>query len=147
MSHISTANGGVRIELIHSRDPDGGCDITVVLDGTVIDKTQVEQVDIDPGYGYSRAEWDATTASMSAAASPAAAALIRRWRDQAADDSPYVDGRYTSHSHDQSGSRMLCVHCATPIASGIAGWFHLEECPEGSACWEGTAGPTPDGAR
>lgn len=59
MSALETMNGlagaAVKIELLHVRDPDSDCDIRLWIDGKQV---AVECVDIDPGRGYSREDWD-----------------------------------------------------------------------------------------
>lgn len=42
------------VEILHVRDPDGGCDITVLVDG---ERVQYEEVTVDPGRGHDRADW------------------------------------------------------------------------------------------
>lgn len=49
----------MRIEILHTRDPDAGCDFTVFIDGERVDKFEV--ADIDPGRGYLRSDWDEHT--------------------------------------------------------------------------------------
>lgn len=44
------------VEVLHQRDPDGGCDLTVWVNG--IETTVVAYDDIDPGRGYHVADWD-----------------------------------------------------------------------------------------
>lgn len=51
------------IEILHSRDPDGDCTIRVFADGVDITDT-AKLVDIDPGHGWTRADWDAQTAAI-----------------------------------------------------------------------------------
>lgn len=46
------------VQLIHGRDPDSECGITVFIDDVQIPFDQVETEDIDPGRGYLRADWD-----------------------------------------------------------------------------------------
>jgi hypothetical protein len=39
---------------------------------------------------------------------------------------------------------VLCVNCGTPISQDENGdWWHDQECPEDSGCWNGDQGPTP----
>jgi hypothetical protein len=45
------------IEILHVRDPDGGCDTTVWIDG-VPQATGVTIEDVDAGRGYTREYWD-----------------------------------------------------------------------------------------
>lgn len=44
------------VEILHVRDPDGECEMSVYVDGVEVAVQSVE--DIDPGRGYSRSEWD-----------------------------------------------------------------------------------------
>lgn len=45
----------MKVQILHSRDPDSACDIVVYVDGVLA--TDVEVEDIDPGRGYSAADW------------------------------------------------------------------------------------------
>jgi len=45
----------MKVEVLHYRDPDSSCDITVWIDGKLVDCT-VE--DIDPGRGYMMSDWE-----------------------------------------------------------------------------------------
>lgn len=47
------------IEVLHERDPDGGCSLTVYLDGERVDVDVL--ADVDPGRGHEADEWDART--------------------------------------------------------------------------------------
>lgn len=49
------------VEVLHYRDPDGGCDVRVFIDGEEV-ATRIE--DVDPGRGHVRWEWDAHTAEL-----------------------------------------------------------------------------------
>lgn len=53
----------MRVEILHVRDPDSECGVTVWLDGVPAD--YIYQ-DIDPGRGYSRSEWDERIAAARA---------------------------------------------------------------------------------
>lgn len=44
-----------RVEILHVRDPDSACGVRVWLDGVEVD---ADVVDVDPGRGYSREDWD-----------------------------------------------------------------------------------------
>jgi hypothetical protein len=48
----------MKIEILHLRDPDSECYHRVFIDGVEIDDTDVDLVDIDPGRGWMRDEWD-----------------------------------------------------------------------------------------
>lgn len=52
----------VRIEILHTRDPDASCEMTVWVDGVRVDNVTVE--DIDPGRGYEGDDWDESTADV-----------------------------------------------------------------------------------
>lgn len=43
-----------RVEIVHGRDPDGPCGLTVYLDGVLLDPEAVHVADVDPGAGGSR---------------------------------------------------------------------------------------------
>lgn len=45
----------MKIQILHSRDPDSACDLLVYVDG--VRATDVELEDIDPGRGYSKSDW------------------------------------------------------------------------------------------
>lgn len=45
-----------RIEVLHVRDPDYSCSTEVWIDGVKVDHVHIE--DIDPGRGYTDAEWE-----------------------------------------------------------------------------------------
>jgi hypothetical protein len=45
----------MKIEILHVRDPDYGCNITVWVDGV---ETTTDVVDIDPGAGHERSDWE-----------------------------------------------------------------------------------------
>lgn len=81
-------------EIVHTRDPDGDCEISLFHRGGRA--SGVEVYDIDPGRGYVRAEWDDTTAHIVQRASPEAGKLVKRLRDEQAEDSQYIedDGEY-----------------------------------------------------
>lgn len=64
------------VEVIHYRDPDSSCEMYVFVDGTAVAVTA--QVTIDPGAGYSRADWEQHRAESLAGLTPAAHALGTR---------------------------------------------------------------------
>lgn len=47
-----------KVQIIHSRDPDMGCEHSVYVDGVKLDDTGYEVEDIDPGAGAERADWN-----------------------------------------------------------------------------------------
>jgi hypothetical protein len=49
----------MKIEILHERDPDSGCDITVWIDGVEV---VADVVDVDPGRGYESEDWDESAA-------------------------------------------------------------------------------------
>lgn len=76
-----------KIEVLHSREPDSGCEITVWLDGEL---AGFDCEDIDPGRGYSREDWDRRTEEPQGDRSPAFTAAVRDALEQAS-DSKYID--------------------------------------------------------
>lgn len=76
----------MKIEVVHYRDPEEGCDLSVFVDGVL---AEVNVCNIDPGAGYDRNTWeevrDAQIVSLSAGASVRA---LRFYED--ADASPYI---------------------------------------------------------
>ena len=78
------------IEVVHWRDSDEGCELTVFVDGMEV---TADVYEIDPGRGgWTRAEWDLDTEAEVSRASSAVAAVLRDARNDAADNSPYVEG-------------------------------------------------------
>ena len=65
---------GPRLELVVVRDPDGGTDVTVLVDGVQID--DYDEYVIDAGRGYTFSDWTESREEAIASASPAAAALL-----------------------------------------------------------------------
>ena len=52
----------MKIEILHYRDPDRGCDIYVYVDGVETDPyTEIAYVNVDPGRGHDVEDWDETT--------------------------------------------------------------------------------------
>lgn len=47
-----------KIEIIHGRDPDSACGLTVFVDGERIKDQDLIDIDIDPGRGWERSDWD-----------------------------------------------------------------------------------------
>jgi hypothetical protein len=75
------------VEILHQRDPDSSCVVTLFLDGVETDDFTLE--DIDPGAGYSPAEWDERVAEVRTSYSPAfrTATLLALGESN---DSPYI---------------------------------------------------------
>jgi hypothetical protein len=86
----ATVTDRQHIEVIHNRHPDEGCEVQVFVSGH---PAQADVYDIDPGRGYVRADWDETTDSLCASASREVAERLRPLRNDAADNSPYVQPR------------------------------------------------------
>lgn len=53
------------IQILHERNPDDGCGLTVWVDGVQVTDFHVE--DVDPGAGWTRSEWDERIANAQAA--------------------------------------------------------------------------------
>jgi hypothetical protein len=79
-----------KIELIHYRDPDSPCEIAVFLDGVRVPDSQLNQVSLDPGAGYSREEWEAMRMEDIATLSLSAAQLAWSWF-KSASESKYIE--------------------------------------------------------
>jgi hypothetical protein len=52
----------VRVEILHTRDPDYSCEMTVWINGVRVDNVTVE--DVDPGRGYEQEDWDEYTTDL-----------------------------------------------------------------------------------
>ena len=79
-----------QVEVLVERDPDGGTDVTVFLDGVQV--TGWTEETVDPGRGHLRSEWDEHTASIEADEdySPAFKAAVLSARADAA-GSKYIE--------------------------------------------------------
>lgn len=64
-----------RIEIVVNRDPDGGTDTNVYMDGEPVG---YDEYVIDPGWGYEWADWAHSRAVDIVSASPAAADELRQ---------------------------------------------------------------------
>jgi hypothetical protein len=53
-----TVTSPPRLEVLVERDPDGGTDVTLFVDGV---RTEYDGEVVDPGYGHMRSEWDEHT--------------------------------------------------------------------------------------
>lgn len=59
----------MRVEILHIRDPDYECAISVWIDGVPVTTEaaiELDVVDIDPGRGYEREVWDEDRANEAA---------------------------------------------------------------------------------
>lgn len=68
---------GPRVEVVVVRDPDGGTNATLFLDGTELAASDVEEYVVDAGRGAVYGDWIESRDDAVDAASPAAAALLR----------------------------------------------------------------------
>jgi hypothetical protein len=50
--------GAMRVQILHGRDPDSDCGITVFVNGKRIPDQDVSIEDIDPGRGYEPEDWE-----------------------------------------------------------------------------------------
>lgn len=87
---ITVADRQPRVEIVHGRDPDSSCEITVYVDGKPA--TDVTEEDIDPGRGWERSDWDerVEAARNDENYSPAFKAALLETLD-AYSDSKYID--------------------------------------------------------
>lgn len=79
----------MRLEILHERDPDYPCDVTVWLDGERVD---FDYVEIDPGRGYTADDWESYREAEVAV--PARSPAFRAAVDEAFDrgsESKYVE--------------------------------------------------------
>lgn len=67
-----------KVEVITVRDPDGGTEVYVLVDGVEIEAVAY---DIDAGYGHDWEDWKGTRDANLAIASPAAEAILRKCYD------------------------------------------------------------------
>lgn len=75
------------VEVVHYRDPDASCQIRVFVDGAEV---PFNEVTIDPGAGYSLADWEAHRERVVAGLSAEARDLARAWFDSAEANSEYI---------------------------------------------------------
>ena len=80
-----------RIELVIVRDPDGGTDATMFLDGAELADTDVSEYVIDAGRGHVYRDWIESRDCVVESASPAAAELLRASYDYPPGHQ-YIDG-------------------------------------------------------
>jgi hypothetical protein len=48
----------MKVQIIHGRDPDNECGMTVFVDGQRVADGDLGVVDLDPGRGWQRSEWN-----------------------------------------------------------------------------------------
>jgi hypothetical protein len=48
----------MKIQIVHSRNPDYECGMTVFVDGVRVPEAEVGVEDIDPGRGWQRSDWN-----------------------------------------------------------------------------------------
>lgn len=85
---VSTRTG---VEILHSRDPDGGCNIDLWIDGQRV-REGVTVEDIDPGRGHLRSDWHERIADAEASSNYSPdfqAALVGELEANA--DSQFID--------------------------------------------------------
>lgn len=89
----------MRIEILHTRDPDSACDYDIFVDGSllnsVVDVT-VDIVSVDPGRGYDGDDWQHSHAFELAV--PERSDNFKR-----AIDESFTAARESSHISDPSG--------------------------------------------
>lgn len=81
------AAGEPRIEALIDRDPDGGTEVQLFIDGT---RVSFDEYGIDPGWGYEWDDWVVSRAADIAAASSAVAAVLWEYV-LAASESQYIE--------------------------------------------------------
>lgn len=97
---VVVAGGGNRIrpkrrhtvELLHFRDSDYECDLHLVVDGIEFPMEQIQYVDIDPGRGYDRDDWNEHRKTAIKDLSTKCAKRLARTLFDAADESKYIGG-------------------------------------------------------
>lgn len=82
----------LNIEILHGRDPDASCELTVFVNGEPSDS--YAQQDVDPGAGHERASWDESTDLIAKTVhySEAFRTAVVNERNEAADHSQYIEG-------------------------------------------------------
>ena len=73
------------IEILHTRDPDGECAIEVWVYGKKLDLDSIRYVDVDPGRGYTRADWEEAKKNAASSGSPGFTEAVRQTYDAWAD--------------------------------------------------------------
>lgn len=83
----------MKIEIIHSRDPDSECEITVFVDGLEwSDDVTIESIDPGAGFDGMKAEWDQHTRDLTG--SPAFVEKVREIRNEVYENSEYITDQY-----------------------------------------------------
>ena len=83
----------VVIEILHVRDPDGECYLTVWVDGQRVDDSELTVFDVDAGRGYTYEDWKESSES---AVEQASTREIKDAVAEAYGDPPggkYIDGK------------------------------------------------------
>lgn len=126
----------MRIEIVHSRDPDSACGISVYVDGKPVDGYEY---DIDPGAGHEFRDWIESRAHDIALASEPVAEIL--WGDafDCATSSRYIehkpeDGRvveryldlWVRHWTAHYAKQKTCAHLRG--AWGDYGKYQCAEC-------------------
>ena len=79
----------MKVEVIHYRIPDAYCVVSVIVDGKL--QTDHTEVSIDPGAGYSRADWnEQRRLALDRGLTPAARDIVESSYEDA-DQSEYID--------------------------------------------------------
>lgn len=79
-----------KVQIVHGRNPDAECGLTVFVDGQRVD---AEVEDIDPGRGYTRSDWDVRLrdAAIAVQENPGDAYRLAVWQELTeAGDSQYI---------------------------------------------------------
>ena len=86
----------MRIEILHTREADGGCEVDVYIDGQPV-RDDVTVQDVDPGRGYPLEDWQETTAFIEAdpTLSDAFKAAVLAARDAEEEDSEFIERPHT----------------------------------------------------
>lgn len=108
------------VEIVYGRDPDGPCELRVFVTGRPAHDAgvAVREYHSDPGAGYDRATWDASTAAEASKATSrevADAVIALRTADAECD--------YVEH---QEGAWSKCPGCTVPRA--------FDAIPAGDVC-------------
>ena len=78
----------VTVEIIHGRDPDSSCDHTVFVNGEPT--TDYNLVDLDPGRGWEREDWESFKESELRSGTPAFREALER-EFESYGDSKYIE--------------------------------------------------------
>lgn len=123
-----------KVEVLHVRDPDEGCHIQVFVNGV---KVQHTEEDIDPGRGYTRADWNERIAKYAGDQTPfgqaAHSALVE------SDDSQYIRGEDETNAErliellaeagieaesPAHGALFVPIDDTRQIITGYSGWWY-----------------------